>query len=82
MPWAGTGVRAATVHGSEGPLLGLYLRSVSLFCRHVPGASRLSKTPGPQIHTVIAGARTVPRKARKAGRWDVPALVFVKGRES
>ncbi len=63
----GTGVRAASEVRLARPVIGVVPALRVFFIDIVPGASRLSETPGPQIHTVIAGARTATTKARKAG---------------
>lgn len=75
---AGTGVRASTVHGSEGPLLELYLRFVLFF-------KDTRRVQSQQIHP----ARNFAQKAWALGQSTtqssqgspggiVPALTFLR----
>lgn len=62
---AGTGVRASTVHGSEGPLLELYLRSVLFF--KIRAGCNLNKSTRPAASHRRRGRKdNRPLKARKA----------------
>ena len=76
----GAGVRAASEVRLARPVIGAVPALRVFFIDIVPGASRLSETPGPQLHTGGSGARTTYRsKARKAVRWCCTCARFRKG---